>query len=317
MKHNGFDRPAADITIDERRAELAARIARFAASDGVHTTPVPALELIRANQPTQRMPGVYEPCLCVVVQGRKRALLAEETYTYDALNYLVVSVTLPAQGHVIEASPDKPYLCLRLGIDPKVISELLIQMRESAANELPPKAASDRGMFVARMSAPLLDAMLRLVRLLDAPSELPVLAPLALREIYYRVLIGDLGQRLREVCEADSQAQRIRHAIELLRQRYAKPLRIEQLARAAHMSASSLHHRFKAVTAMSPHQFQKQLRLHEARRLMLIEGIEAASAGHRVGYESPSQFSREYRRLFGAPPRQEILQLREATAPNV
>jgi AraC-like DNA-binding protein len=311
MKENGFVVLPRDSGIAARHAELAARIARFTTSDGATETAIPALWLIRASAPSQALPSVYEPSLCVVVQGRKRALLAEETYVYDPLHYLVVSVTLPATGQIIEASPEKPYLCLRIGIDTKVIGELLIEMSrtEPGCRET---TASDRGMFLARMSQPLLDAVLRLVRLLDEPRELAVLAPLALREIYYRVLIGDLGGRLRDLSEADSHAQRIGRAIELLTRRYAKPLRIEVLAAAAHMSPSALHHRFKAVTAMSPLQFQKQLRLHEARRLMLTEGIEAASAGHRVGYESPSQFSREYRRLFGAPPRREISQLRSA-----
>lgn len=312
MSNNGFDILAGDLASGDRQAELAARIARFTPGDGVHPTAIAPLWLIRASEPSQPLPSVYEPCLCVVVQGRKRALLADEIYTYDPLNYLVVSVTLPAQGQIIEASPDKPYLCLRIGIDPRVIGELLIQLRQTQAGRAPPKPAGDRGMFLARMSAPLLDAVLRLVRLLDTPHEVPMLAPLALREIHYRVLVGELGRRLRDLCEADSQAQRIGRAIDLLKERYAEPLRIEELANAAYMSPSSLHHRFKAVTAMSPLQFQKQLRLHEARRLMLTEGIEAASAGHRVGYESPSQFSREYRRLFGAPPRREISQLRDA-----
>ncbi len=321
MQHNGFDLPAADASLDRRRAELAARIARFATSDGVHDTILPGVFLIRASEPSQRMPSVYEPCLCVVVQGRKHALLSGETLVYDPLHYLVVSVTLPARGHVVEASPDKPYLCLRIGIDPAVIGELLIQMRDEtsaapgasgASGASAARGGADRAMFLARLSAPMLDAVLRLVRLMDTPDDVSVLAPLAMREIYYRALIGELGSRLRAVCETDSQAQRVGRAIELLKARYMKPLRIVQLARAAHMSTSALHHRFKQVTTMSPLQYQKQLRLHEARRLMLTEGLEAASAAHRVGYESPSQFSREYRRLFGAPPRKEIGQLRGA-----
>jgi AraC-like DNA-binding protein len=176
------------------------------------------------------------------------------------------------------------------------------------------REAEGRPLFIARTSAPLLDAVLRLARLLDAPEEAAVLAPLALREIHFRVLGGDLGERLRRSCEVDGPAQRIARAIELVRARYADALRIDELADAAHMSASALHQRFKAVTALSPLQFQKQLRLQEARRLMLDEGVEAAAAAHRVGYESPSQFSREYRRLFGAPPRREIASARVASA---
>jgi AraC-like DNA-binding protein len=171
-------------------------------------------------------------------------------------------------------------------------------------------ADAERGLHVSRVSTPLLDAVLRLLQLLNTPHHVPVLAPLAIREIYYRVLTGGLGPRLRELAVADSYSQRIGRAVDLLKRRYAEPVRIQEVADAAHMSASSLHHHFKLVTAMSPLQFQKQLRLHQARRLMLTEGIDAAAAGHRVGYESPSHFSREYRRLFGAPPRAEIAQVR-------
>ncbi|MGH8516769.1 MAG: AraC family transcriptional regulator, partial [Panacagrimonas sp.] len=199
------------------------------------------------------------------------------------------------------------YLCLRINVDTALIGELQQQVATPK-----PGAADTRALYLARTSASLLDAVLRLVRLLDTPDEAAILAPLALREIHYRVLTGELGHHLRELCVRDSQSQRISRAIELLKTRYAEPLRIEALAEAAHMSPSSLHHRFKAVTAMSPLQFQKQLRLQEARRLMLMEDLEAGAAAHRVGYESPSQFTREYRRLFGAPPRQEVEAARTA-----
>ena len=293
--------------LEAQRAELAGRLARNVPGDGLHVSIVPALSLIQASAPSLPLPTVYHPCLCVVVQGRKRALLGEEVYGYDPLHYLVVSMTLPMVGQIIEATPEQPYLCLRIDIDPALIGELLLQLGPSA----PARASGERALYVARTSEPLLDAVLRLVRLLDTPDEAAVLAPLALREIHYRVLVGELGQRLRELCEVDGPSQRVARAIELLKTRYAEPLRIDELAAAAHMSASSLHQRFKATTAMSPLQFQKQLRLQEARRLML-DGLEAASAGHRVGYESPSQFSREYRRLFGAPPKREIEAMRAA-----
>lgn len=294
---------------DPQQAELADRVARNTPTDGMHDCAIPGVSLIRFGNPSQPVPAVYEPSLCIVVQGRKQALLADEIYTYDALNYLVVSMTLPILGQVIEATPERPYLCLKFNIDTALINELQQQVP-------PPRKdapASPRAMYLARTSAPLLDAVLRVIRLLDTPDEVPVLAPLALREIHYRVLTGELGHRLRELCVIDSQSQRISRAIELLKRRFHEPLRIEELASAAHMSTSALHHRFKAVTAMSPLQFQKQLRLQESRRLMLLEGIDAASAAHRVGYESPSQFTREYRRLFGAPPRQEVEAARLAT----
>lgn len=298
----------ARVGLEAQQAELADRIARNVPCDGLHESAVPGLALIQASEPSQPLPTVYHPSLCVVVQGRKRALLADDVYLYDPLNYLVVSMTLPMVGQVIEASVERPYLCLRIDIDATLINELLVQLGPSA----PAKTSGERALYLARTSAPLLDAVLRLVRLLDTPDEAAVLAPLALREIHYRVLVGELGQRLRELCEVEGPSQRIARAIELLKTRYAEPLRIDDLAAAAHMSASSLHQRFKAATAMSPLQFQKQLRLQEARRLMLMDGMEAASAGHRVGYESPSQFSREYRRLFGAPPKREIDAMRVA-----
>jgi AraC-like DNA-binding protein len=174
----------------------------------------------------------------------------------------------------------------------------------------PSPQGCDCGVYLDCLSDDLLDAVLRLVRLLDSPADRAVLAPLALREIHYRLLISPQGHKLRELSETDSQAQRIARAIELLKLRYDQPLSIAELADSVHMSASALHHRFKAVAQMSPIQFQKQIRLHEARRLMLTQGLEAAAAAHRVGYESPSQFSREYRRLFGAPPRKDVSQLR-------
>jgi len=294
--------------IAERQQELSARVARLAPVDGVHQAAFPSLSLIRTSVPTMCMPTVYQPSLGIVVQGRKRALLNDEVFYYDALNYLVVSVTLPVMGQVLDASAERPFLALRLNLDLEEIGRLLLELGDRGAAP----AAADRGLFVARMEEPLLDAILRMVKLLDSPEDLAVLAPVVQREIYYRVLRGELGQRLVDLAEGDGSNRRIVRAIEWLKQRYAAPLRIEELAETLHMSASALHHRFKAVTAMSPLQFQKHLRLHEARRMMFADGIECATAAHRVGYESPSQFSREYRRLFGAPPRIEIARLRES-----
>lgn len=296
--------------LDEQQAELAALVTRLTPVEGVHGSAIRGLTVIRANSPSIPTPAVYDPSLCIVVQGRKRAMLGDEVYLYDALNYLTVSVTLPAIGHVLEATEQRPYLCLRLELDARLIGELLLQVGRGGV-----APSMDRGLYVARTSPQMLDAVLRLTRLLEQPRDAAILAPLVIREIHYRVLTGELGHRLRELCIVDSQVNRIARAIELLRKRFTESLRIEELAAAAHMSESSLHHRFKAVTAMSPMQFQKQLRLHEARRLMLTEGLEAAAAAHRVGYESPSQFSREYRRLFGAPPRREIETVRGGPLP--
>jgi AraC-like DNA-binding protein len=294
--------------IAELQRDLTARVARLAPVDGTHQAAFPSLTLVRGSVPTMCMPTVCQPCLGFVVQGRKRALLNDEVFHYDALNYLVVSVTLPMMGQVIEATTVRPFLSLRLDLDLEEIGRLLLELGDRGAVPVP----ADRGLFVARMDEPLLDAVLRMVKLLDSPEDIAVLAPAVKREIYYRVLRGELGQRLVDLAECEGGNHRIVRAIEWLKQRYTEPLRIEDLADAVHMSPSALHHRFKAVTALSPLQYQKQLRLHEARRLMFVDGVECAIAGHRVGYESPSQFSREYRRLFGAPPRIEIARLRDS-----
>jgi AraC-like DNA-binding protein len=293
--------------LSARQQELSRRVARLAPFDGFHQTAMPCLGLSRGSVPTVCMPTVYQPCLGIVVQGRKRALLNGEVFNYDALNYLAVSVTLPGMGQVVEATPEHPYLSLRLNLDLEEIARLVLEL----GNRAPTPASADRGLFVARLDEPLLDAVLRLVKLLDMPEDIGVLGPVVQREIYYRMLRGELGYRLVDLAQCEGGNHRIVRAIEWLKQHYAAPLRIEELADSVHMSPSALHHRFKAVTAMSPLQYQKHLRLHEARRLMFADGIECAAAGHRVGYESSSQFSREYRRLFGAPPRSEISRLRE------
>jgi AraC-like DNA-binding protein len=293
--------------IPARQQELSARVARLAPFDGTHQSVLPSLALTRSSVPTVCMPTIFQPCLAIVVQGRKSALLNDEVFHYDPLNYLVVSVTLSGMGQVLEATPEHPYLSLRLNLDLEEIARLVLELGDRGASP----AAADRGLFVARLDEPLLDAVLRMVKLLDTPEDLGVLAPVVQREIYYRLLRGELGSRLVDLAQCEGGNHRIVRAIEWLKQHYAVSLRIEELADTVHMSPSALHHRFKAVTAMSPLQYQKHLRLHEARRLMFADGIESATAGHRVGYESASQFSREYRRLFGAPPRSEIARLRE------
>jgi AraC-like DNA-binding protein len=314
MNHLSPSEVIAQQALHAPQTELADRIARLAPSDGIHDTALPQLQLVRISTLTPCSPTVYEPRLCIVVQGRKIAMLGDQTYHYDPLNYLVVSMTVPMLGQVIEATPEKPYLCLRLDIDPEQIADLIMDTEAVAhgGGDNGNGTGSTCAAFAARVTPSLLDAVLRLMRLLDDPADLRILGSMAMREIFYRVLLGDLGHHLRDLAVRDSAPQRIAKAVELLRQRYLEPLRIETLARSVHMSVSSLHHNFKAATTLSPLQYQKQLRLHEARRLMLAEGLEAATAAHRVGYESPSQFSREYKRLFGAPPRSEISQVRLA-----
>lgn len=295
--------PAANTSMSALLPELVHQVRRATPLEGLNQSSWPALSLLRADHTAMHLPTVYEPSLCIVVQGSKRAVLGDENYQYDAGHFLVVSLTLPVIAHITEATPDRPYLCIRLGIDTAEVAELLLASRVPSAQTSP---SSERGLYLAPMSAPLADVLLRLLRLLDQPDDLPVLAPLLMRETFFRVLTGPLGERLRELVDANGHARRIARAIDLIKHRVFEPLHVPELADQLHMSASSLHHRFKQLTAMSPLQFQKQLRLHEARRLMLSEGLAAAQAGHQVGYGSPSQFSRDYRRLFGAPPRRSL-----------
>lgn len=297
--------------IEAKVAELATLIERSTGWDGMHTTAIAPLYLFRASQPTEPFAAVYEPALCLIARGRKQVLLADETYVYDPAHFLLVSVDLPLVGQVIEASPENPYLSVRIDLDLGQVREILL---DAEPPDTPP-ASPARGLSVSATDAPLLQAVTRLVALLECPGDIRVIAPLVLREIAYRVLMGEQGPRLRQIASEGGQAQRISLAIEWLRRHFDRPFRIEDVAREAHMSPSAFHQHFKAVTAMSPLQYQKRLRLQEARCLMLGESLDAAAAGYRVGYESPSQFSREYRRLFGEPPRRDLSRLRAEVPP--
>jgi len=302
---NSFVSSLADDT-GAPRAELARLIEGLVGEDGMHPTAIEPLHLVRCATPGEMTHGLHKPALCIIVQGGKEVRLADELYRYDPLHYLVVSVTLPVSGCVVRASRDEPYLCIRLDIDPALIAALVSEADPTAAVPEP----TGRALYLDRIDAPLLDATLRLVRLLRNPRDIPVLAPLALREIFYRLLCGPQGGHLQAVALQGSQSHRVNDAIEWLNRNYVEPLRIDELARRVNLSTSSLHHRFKALTAMSPLQYQKQLRLQEARRLLMGEGLDVAEAGYRVGYESPSQFSREYSRLFGASPLKDMARLR-------
>jgi AraC-like DNA-binding protein len=302
------DRSADQLQLTVMRAELAALVGRITGSDGVHATVIPRLMFARASHSQHPVHTIYEPAFCVLAQGSKRVLLGQEVYVYDSSHYLVVAQNLPVSGQVIDASPEAPYLGLRLDFDVKDIAALALDLKLGGARA---GRASRRGLFTGAMTTRLLDPLLRLVRLLAAPEDVPALAPLIMREILYRVLTMPDGWRLAQMAMVDSHSQRIAQAIGVLTQRFQQPLRVEDLADEVHMSVSSLHQHFKAVTAMSPLQFQKQLRLQEARRIMISENADAASVGHRVGYESQSQFSREYSRFFGLPPVRDAKRLRE------
>lgn len=278
---------------------------------------LPALITVRQDEVQSSICGVYEPCVALVLQGRKSVAIGDRTLTYDAHSCFVTPLDLPGVATILDASPERPFLSLALRIDMREVAELMLEGALPPA----PRASSDtradtRAMATTTITPPLLDAFDRLLALLDEPGHARPLAPLIQREITYRLLTGEVGWRVRQIATADGQGQQVARAIGLLRARYTEPLRIEDLARAANLGVSTLHHHFKALTGMSPLQYQKQLRLAEARRLMLAERLDASTAAYRVGYESPSQFSREYSRQFGAPPMRDIAGvLASASAP--
>ena len=290
----------------KRIDELKAAIAQFATVNGIQATAISGLNLIRLAHPSNAVPGVATPSLCIVAQGRKRVVAGDRVLSYDAENFLVITVDTPTVGQVVEASPEAPYLCIKLDLDPAEIAALLIDVGSLAA------AAGDAepSLAVSRVTDDLLDPAIRLVRLLGRPADIPVLAPMIRREIIYRLLQTDQAIKLQQIAVAESRLQQVNRAIGWIKRNFSESFAIETLAAEARMSTSALHLHFKAVTAMSPLQYQKQIRLQEARRLMFTEAMDAATAGHRVGYDSPSQFSREYARLFGAPPVRDVARLK-------
>ena len=285
---------------------LGKSIARWTDKSDRVETAIPRLVLARRREPSQPLSLMHEPSVCVIAQGAKRVQVGGDAYVYDESRYLISSVDLPTFVQVIKASLEKPYLGLVLKIDLHGISQLMVN------SHLPPPRPqrSSRGIATGEMTIQLLAAFQRLVDLLDEPTAIPILAPMIEREICYRLLVGDQGARLRQIASAGSQSQQIARAIDWLKRHFSQPLRIDTLAAQANMSTSTFHHHFRQVTAMSPLQYQKRLRLNEARRLMLTGDYNTATAAFKVGYESPSQFSREYSRLFGAPPVRDISNLR-------
>ena len=300
------NRDSANKQIANQCRELAALIAHHTdgKGDGFHRTAIDRLDFARESCVGSTLAAVGTPMLAIVVQGKKAALLGEETYDYGAAQYLILSVDLPISGFILEATPAQPYLGFKLDLDPRQLGEIITTQASIIASK---KETSVRGFFVSTADAPLLDCALRLTKLLDTPQDIPMLAPMITQEIYYRLLMGEQCEAVRQIATSGSNMQRIAQVIQHIKTDFTKPLRIEDLADRANMSPSSFHHHFKQVTSMSPLQYQKQLRLLEARRLMLAENSTAASAADRVGYESPSQFSREYSRMFGAPPIRDII----------
>lgn len=280
---------------------LVAAIRQHGHRDSVTNTEIPEMKLSWFSSPTTAVSLVYEPCLCVVAQGAKEVVLAGESFPMASAEFLLVSVELPVDARVAVATLEKPYLGMQISLDPKVVGEMLAD-GTTVSSSGPP----ERGLSVSSIDPLLLDAIGRLAGMLDSPQDIRPLAPLVLREITHRILTGPQGVRLRQMAMAGAPAYRIAQAIRWLKDHFATPLKIEALAETVGLSTSSFHLHFKNVTAMTPLQYQKRMRLQEARNLMLGEKLDAAEAAFRVGYESPSQFSREYRRMFGAPPRQDI-----------
>ncbi|HZT99982.1 MAG TPA: AraC family transcriptional regulator [Ktedonobacteraceae bacterium] len=288
------------------RKELVERTARVMHEDGTKEV-LPGLTLFRSSKPTVPLPGVFVPAVCLVAQGSKEVLFGDSRYQFDPLHYLLVTLDLPYVGQVIEASKEQPFLSLRLSLSPSLVGSVLLE-----AGHMQPKAHVEvSAIDVSLLDGNLLDAFVRLVRLLDAPTEARLLQPLYTREIIYRLLMREQGGRLRHLTISGGYTPSIARAVQRLLQDFDRPLRVEQLAHELGMSVSSLQHRFKAVTALSPQQFQKHLRLQEARRLMLGEDLDAASAASRVGYHDAAHFNREYKSLFGVPPMRDVQRLRE------
>ena len=275
------------IEIDRRR-ELASLTEKYSSGEGVHATAVSGLFCIRLSAPNMTLPAVYRPSICVILQGAKQVLLDEEIYRYEPPQFLAVSVDLPLLGQVVAASAGRPYLCLQIEIDPRQIGELIAHSGDAGWS----RGETARGLFVGTLDAPTLEAVLRLARLLETPNDIPVLAPMMLREFHYRLLSGDYGPLIAQMAIAGSNTRKIGQVIRQIKTHLALPIRIEELAATANMSPSSFHQHFKAVTAMSPLQYQKHLRLQEARRLILSAAMDAASAQNALALSSAWSIAR-------------------------
>lgn len=296
---------------DSQRASLRARLRSHLLAHlpeaGDHVSALPGLTLYRRDRPTEPASMLYEPSVGFVVQGRKRVVLGSDAYEYDAAKFVLTAVDLPTISHVLEANPSQPCLSVMLKLDFAIVQAV---GGEIDLQGLAVTSSAESGMAFGYMPTELLDAFVRLLALADKPRDIPIMAPLVLREITYRLLMGASGGHLRRIAIPDPRCDKIFAAIAWLREHYAEAVRIEALADIAAMGVSTLHHHFSAITHMSPLQYQKHIRLHEARRLLLTERLDATSAAYRVGYESVTQFSREYRRLFGNPPIRDISLLR-------
>jgi AraC-like DNA-binding protein len=290
--------------------ELSALIARHAQPDG--TTAIDGVLISKVEQPPAPSPSMSGTVLALIAQGAKRIALGDRVYEYRAGQYLIASVDLPITGHFTEASPMRPAMGFGLTLHPATVAELLLQ---AAPGDLPPASGTaPSSMAVSDAPGELIDAVIRLLRLLDQPRDITVVAPLIKREILWRLITGEQGAIVRQLGLADSSLTHIARAVQWIRDHYTQSFRVEDVAQLAGMSVSALYRNFQAVTAMSPIQFQKQIRLQEARLLLATHPNDVTGVGIRVGYDSPSQFSREYRRQFGAPPSQDATRLRVTSA---
>jgi len=292
------------------RAELAHKIAAHVQEEGLVATAVPGLGLTRRSEPTECFSAAYKPELVVFAQGEKHIHVGGITHVCDASTYLLTSIDLPVASQITKASKDEPFLGLVLKLEMPVVREILSQEEFI----VPEVSFAARGMAVGETPIELLGSCLRLLNLLDTPRDIPFLGSLMQREIVYRLLRSSLGKHLRAIATLGEQSNRTAKAVGWLKANYTMPLRVEELASIAQMGISTFHHHFRSLTAMSPLQYQKRLRLHMARVRMMTEGMDAANAAFEVGYESASQFNREYRRLFGQPPMRDIKALQLANA---
>jgi AraC-like DNA-binding protein len=311
MRKTGVTDPSELDEFETVRSRLAARIAKWTAGVEQMATANPSVTLYRHEAPTEAMSCMVEPAIALTIQGAKRALLGDDVYAYNKHRFLLTTLDLPVVLQAVEASKQTPYLSLVLKLDERVISELVMQ------SKVPPQAREPltmRGIATGSTSTRLLDAFDRLVQLLDEPQSIDVLAPLIQKEIYYYLLISEQGSLLWQLASIGSRGHRVALAIRWLKSNFKKPLHVDELAELVQMSPSRFHHHFRQLTAMSPLQFQKYLRLNEARRLMLTEQLDASTAAFQVGYESASQFSREYSRQFGDPPRRDVERLLHSSA---
>lgn len=305
--NSGRDAEPEVLRAEANREELTELIAEAVPEDG-RPQPLEGLILRRYSTSEEPIYGVSQPSLCVIAQGSKEILLGENRYQYDPYRYLLATAELPVTGRVLEASDEEPFLGLVLILDPNLVSSVMVE----AGYAVPERKADVSAIDVSPLGAGLLDAVTRLVRLVDTPDAASVLAPMVKKEIIYWLLQGEQGDRLRQIAVLNGDRHRITEAVEQLHDRYDESIRIEDLAEELGMSTSSFHRKFKDVTGMTPLQFQKQLRLQEARQLLIGEELNASTAGYRVGYEDPSHFSREYKRFFGNPPMRDVEQLRNA-----